>query len=83
MHLFAPGIMYILGLWWCYVVIRRFRQDVQEIRKQKEFARTAAIIFIWALTVIIAIFLVRYSFKIIDEVGAWFFSHKLINKLMG
>jgi hypothetical protein len=55
------------------VVIRRFGQDVREIREQKEFARTAATIFIWALTVVIAILLVRYSFKIIDEVGAWFF----------
>jgi hypothetical protein len=73
MSLFAPGILYILGLWWCYAVIRRFGQDVQEIREQKEYARTGAIIFIWALTVIIAILLVRYSFRIIDEVGAWFF----------
>ncbi len=73
MRLFVPGILYILGLWWCYVVIRRYRQDVQEIRELREFVRTGAIVFIWALTVIIAILLVRYSFKIIDEVRAWFF----------
>jgi heme/copper-type cytochrome/quinol oxidase subunit 2 len=73
MSLLVPGILYILGLWWCFEVIRRFGQDIQEIREQKEFTRKAVIIFIWALTVIIVIFLVRYSFKIIDEIRDWFF----------
>jgi hypothetical protein len=59
--------LYILGLWWCYEVIGRFREDVQEIRELKEITRTAAIIFIWIITVIIAIVLIRYSFVIIEN----------------
>ena len=67
----ALAMMYLLGLYWCYVVIQRFPKDVQEILQQKEIARRGAIIFIWALTVIIAILLIRYSFKIIEEIGPW------------
>ncbi|MFZ2149040.1 MAG: hypothetical protein WAV28_17660 [Sedimentisphaerales bacterium] len=67
----ALAMMYLLGLWWCYVVIHRFPKDVQDIRQQKEITRTVAIIFIWVFTVIIAILLIRYSFKIIEEIGAW------------
>jgi len=57
--------LYILGLAWCYHVIGRFREDVREIRELKEITRKAAIIFIWIITVIIAIVLIRYSFVII------------------
>lgn len=67
----ALAMMYLLGLCWCYVVIHRFPKDVQEILQQKEITRRGAIIFIWALTVIIVILLIRYSFKIIEEIGAW------------
>lgn len=67
----ALAMMYLLGLCWCYVVIHRFPKDVQEILQQKEITRRGAIIFIWALTVIITILLIRYSFKIIEEIGAW------------
>ncbi len=59
--------LYILGLAWCYHVIGRFREDVREIRELKEITRRAAIIFIWIITVIIAIVLIRYSFVIIKE----------------
>ncbi len=57
--------LYILGVLWCYEIIGRFRQDVQELREVKEFTRKAAIIFIWAITVVIAIVLIRYSVTII------------------
>ncbi len=59
--------LYILGLWWCYEVIGRFREDVKEIRELKEITRIAAIIFVWAITVIISIILIVYGFVIIKE----------------
>ena len=64
--------LYILGLWWCYEVIGRFREDVKEIRELKEITRRAAIIFIWAITVIIAIVLIVYGFVIIKELILFF-----------
>ena len=64
-QVFALAALYILGIWWCYEVIGRFRQDVQEIREIKGVTRKAAIIFIWAVTVIIALLLIKYSVVII------------------
>ena len=64
--------LYVLGVVWCYQVIRRFREDVQEIREVKEAARRGAIIFIWALTVIIAIVLIRYGLAVMYGIASWF-----------
>ena len=64
-YVLALAGLYVLGLVWCYKVIGRFREDVQEIREVKEITRTAVIIFIWIITVIIAIVLIKYSFVII------------------
>ena len=64
--------LYILGLWWCYEVIGRFREDVKEIRELKEITRSAAIIFIWAITAIIATVLIVYGFVIIKELILFF-----------
>jgi hypothetical protein len=61
----ALGVLYLLGLWWCYEVICRLREDIQEIRQVRQVSRTVAILFVWALTVIIAIVLIRYGFVII------------------
>jgi len=68
---FAVASLYILGAWWCYVVVRRLPQDVQEIRELKQTIRTLAIILVWAITVIIAIVLILYSFVIIRELTAF------------
>ena len=68
----ALAALYILGLWWCYKVIGRFREDVKEIRELKEIARRAAIIFIWAITAIIAIVLIVYGFVIIKKLILFF-----------
>ena len=66
-YAFALVGLYILGVWWCYEVIGRFREDIREIRELKGVTRKAAIIFIWILTVIIAIVLIKYSFVIIKN----------------
>jgi hypothetical protein len=67
----AVSSLYILGVWWCYVVVRRLAQDVQEIREIKQTVRTCAIILVWAVTVVIAIVLILYSFVIARELIAF------------
>ena len=64
-RVFAIAVLYVLGLWWCYEVICRLPDEIQEIRQVKQVSRTVAIVFIWALTVIIAAVLVRYGFAVI------------------
>jgi hypothetical protein len=58
---------YILGIWWCYEVIRRFPQDVKEIFQLKQIARTVAMIFVWAITVPIALVLIVYGFVVMHQ----------------
>jgi len=55
--------LYILGAWWCYEVIARWRDDVKELREVKEITRKAVIIIVWGITIVIAILLVRFTFR--------------------
>ena len=71
-HEIAIATIYIFGLWWCYQVITRFRQDLREIFELKEVTRTAVIIFVWIITIPIMLILVFYSFVIIKRL-VWFF----------
>jgi len=72
---FAIFAAYILGVWWCYEVIARLRDDIKELREVKEVVRRASILIVWALTIIIAIVLVRFTFAslaiTILELRAW------------
>ena len=61
--------LYIFGLLWCCQVVRRFRDDVREIREMRDSARTGAIVFIWLLTVIIAIPLTWYGIAAVREIA--------------
>ena len=64
-------ILYVLGVYWCYEVVRRFRDDVKELREFKVALRSVVIIIIWALTIVIAIVLVRYTVVIISRLASF------------
>ncbi len=68
----AIAAIYIFGLWWCYEVITRFRQDLREIFELKEVTRTVVIIFIWIITIPIMSVLLLYSLVLIRRL-VWFF----------
>ena len=63
----AIAAMYILGLWWCYEVIRRFPDDLREIFELKETGRTFAIIFVWVITVPLAFGVIIYGFVLVKR----------------
>jgi len=63
----AVASLYILGLWWCFVVVRRFPEDVREIIELKEVTRTIVIVFIWLITAPLAIGLAAYGFVLISR----------------
>ena len=65
----AWAILYIFGVYWCYVVIRRLRDDIQELR-EKGIARKIAVIFVWLITVPITIAMFVFAFVIIGRL-AW------------
>lgn len=54
-------LLFALGVYWCYVVVKRFPDDLQELREIPDKIRKGTIIFIWFITVIIAIATVLLS----------------------
>lgn len=63
---FFYGAMYILGAWWCYVVIARLPGDIKELFEPRGIVWKFAIIFVWFLTILIAIALVSYSLAAVN-----------------
>lgn len=80
----AVVVVYAFGVMWCYQVVRRFREDVREIRELKEGVRTGVIIFFWVLTVLIAILLIRYGLTAIHGTVSFFriFADSSSNSIM-
>ena len=68
-HALALLSLYLFGIYWCYVVIRRFKDDIKELR-EKGIAPKVAIIFVWIITVPIAIVMFVFAFVIIGRL-AW------------
>ncbi len=54
-----------LGVYWCYIVVKRFPDDLQELREIPDKVRKGTIIFIWFITVIIAIAIVLLGLPLI------------------
>ena len=62
------ALLFAFGVYWCYVVVKRFPDDLQELREIPDKARKGAIIFIWFITVIIAIAIVFLSLPLIIRI---------------
>ncbi len=58
-------LLFALGVYWCYVVVKRFPDDLQELREIPDKIRKGTIIFIWFITIIIAIAIVLLSLPLI------------------
>lgn len=69
---FAIAAIYIFGLWWCYEVITRFRQDLKEIFELKEVTRTVVIIFVWIITILMMLGVILFSYVMIKRL-VWYF----------
>jgi hypothetical protein len=60
------------GFYWCYAVIRRLPDDIQELRQVKEASRRFAIVFVWIATVPIAIAVCCVAYAILTKIAAAF-----------
>jgi hypothetical protein len=58
-------IPFVLGVYWCYSVIKRFPEDLQELREPDDNYRIIAIIVIWLLTMLIAIVVLIFAIPVI------------------
>jgi hypothetical protein len=74
-QIFGMFAAYIACAYWCYEVVARGRDDLTELREAKETGRKIGIIIVWAITIMIAIFLAGLTFVLvpitISELRAW------------
>ena len=61
-------LLLVLGVYWCYTVVKRFPDDLQELREIPDKVRKGVIVFIWFITVIIAIATVSLSLPLIIRI---------------
>ena len=65
---FALTALFVFGVYWCYEVIQRFSQDLEEFREPNQNVRKADIIIVWFITVVIAVILLISTVVIITGV---------------
>lgn len=45
------AVLLVGGLWWCKVILERLRRDVARLRESEDSAEKGVIVFLWAVTV--------------------------------
>jgi len=66
--LFTKIALWAFGVYWCIEIIRRFQEDVRELREVKQAVRRAAILFVWFITVLIALAIVYFTKPVLAEI---------------
>jgi hypothetical protein len=66
------AFLFAVGFYWVYAVIRRLPDDLEELREVKEGARRFAIIFVWVVTVPIAIAVFCGAYTVLAKIIAAF-----------
>ena len=61
-------VLFALGASWCWVIISRWQEDLKELREVDEPARKAGIIIVWAITVVIAIAVIRATIIVLARI---------------
>ena len=69
---FLLAFLFVLGFYWCYAVIRRLPDDIEELRQVREGTRRFAIIFVWVLTIPIAIVVFCGTYAVLAKIAAAF-----------
>jgi hypothetical protein len=75
MGLFGAVLALVLGFYWCYAVISRWREDFREFRETKEPGQRVSIVIIWAITLLLVLVLAIIVFTLVVvaiwELRAW------------
>ncbi len=68
---YGYAALYVFGLVWCGVVVMRLPQDLKELTEPRGFVWKFAIIFVWFLTILIAIALVSYTIASVNGLAGF------------
>ncbi len=74
---YAYAALYVFGLVWCGVVVMRLPQDLKELTEPRGAVWKFAIIFVWFLTILIAIPVIAVTLALVGNIFDLFrfFSH--------
>ena len=62
------AILVVVGGYWCYVMLGRWRSDLEELREVNDNAGRAAIIGLWAVTAVIAFFVINFAVSFVANI---------------
>ena len=62
------AILFVVGGYWCYVMLGRWRSDLEELREVDDNAGRAAIIGLWAVTAVIAFFAINFAVSFVANI---------------
>lgn len=62
------ALLFGLGVYWCYKVIARLRDDFEELWEVEDKTRKVVIVGVWAVTVVIAIFVTNFAVGVIGRI---------------
>ena len=61
-------LFWALGVYWCNDVIKRFREDLTELREVESTIRKTVIIVLWFVTSVILIFIVISTYGVLKQI---------------
>jgi len=66
------AVLLVAGLWWCKEMVGRFRDDLRRLKEGEDKAEKGVILFLWGLTVVIALLIARFVLALARGVAAAF-----------
>ena len=62
------AILFVVGGYWCYAMLGRWRSDLEELRTVDDITGRAVIIGLWALTAVIALFVINFAVGLVTGI---------------
>ncbi len=62
------AILLVVGLWWCREIIRRWRDDVAELKRPDDILAKAVIVFFWLVTLAIVVVIVKFVWGVVQSI---------------
>jgi uncharacterized membrane protein YdcZ (DUF606 family) len=68
--LLGDGILFVVGLYWCNAMFRRWRSDLDELRTSRDIREWAVIAGLWGVTAFIFVCLIATSLGVVRSIAS-------------
>ncbi len=70
------AILFVVGGYWCYAMLGRWRSDLEELRTVDDNIGRVTIVGLWTFTAVIAFFVINFAVGVITSIisgirGLW------------